>query len=312
MGESISILKTADASKAYPNSDPVFDNDLTRWVRFANSVRLRLAMRIRYADETLSRATVTQCMGEPLMERIEHDASSIETEGNGNSWFNTRTGFPEVRMSVFLIDKLPSTNDPRLSVFVAKDEAGGYSGMINGITDLAFQSVNYDSKSDMGLAISSKESKRYLMTAAETWLLRAEAALVYDNDEEKAKEYFRKGIETSLKQWEIESSAIDTFMESSVTQLEGDNKEEQIGNQMYLALVPDYYESWTYIRRTGYPVIPVRTSEDLSRGDTNGIMPRRFNYSTFEIGTNEANVQEAIQRQGSNLIDTPVWWDKNE
>ena len=35
LGASISVLKSADASKGYPNSDPIFDNDLKKWVRFA-------------------------------------------------------------------------------------------------------------------------------------------------------------------------------------------------------------------------------------------------------------------------------------
>jgi len=312
LGKSIEVLKTAKPSQAYPNSDPIFDNDLSKWVRFANSVRLRLAMRIRYANVELSKTTVTQCLAEPLMELMEHDAAMIETEGNGNPWYNIRTGFPRVRMSNFLIDKLQKTADPRLAVFVARDKDGKYNGITNGLMDIPFGTSGYDDKSDMGLALASKDSKQYLMNAAETWLLRAEAALVYDNDEGKAKEYFRKGIETSLKQWKIDTSAINAFMESPVAQLDGENKEEQIGNQMYLALIPNYFESWTYIRRTGYPVIPVRTSEDLSKGATNGIMPKRFKYSSFELGANEANVNEAIKRQGPNLIDTPVWWDKNE
>ncbi|MCK5443259.1 MAG: SusD/RagB family nutrient-binding outer membrane lipoprotein, partial [Maribacter sp.] len=96
---SIAVLKTADPAKGYPGSDPIFDNDLEKWVRFANSVRLRLAMRIRFADESLSRSAVTQCLNDPLMEDSSHDAFMIETEGTGNAWFNRREGFPSIKMS---------------------------------------------------------------------------------------------------------------------------------------------------------------------------------------------------------------------
>lgn len=308
---SIAILKIADTGMAYPGSDPIFDNDLNKWVRFANSVRLRLAMRLRYADPGLSQSTVAECLSEPLMENPEHDAFMIETEGTGNAWFIRRTGFPSIKMSTLFIDQLQSTNDPRLAVFVSQDGNGQYSGITNGLTDQAFGNSNFANLSDMGLALSSPESKLYVMTAAETWLLRAEAALAFDNDPTTANSLYRNGIETSLNQWEVDAGEIATFMASPTATLAGVNDEEQIGVQMWLALTPNFFEGWSHIRRTGYPVIAVRTSEDLSVGATNGVMPNRFNYSSFEQGSNSANVQEAISRQGANKIDTPVWWDKN-
>ena len=308
---SISVLKSADPALAYPNSDPIYENDLGKWVRFANSVRLRLAMRLRYADTGLSQTIVAQCLSEPLMETHEHDAYMIETEGTGNAWFNRRTGFPSIKMSTLLINQLEGSNDPRLSVFVSQDANGQYSGIVNGLTDQAFGNSNFSNLSDMGLALSSPESKLYVMTAAETWLLRAEAALAYDNDPVQANILYRKGIEVSLNQWEVDETEITGFMNSPTATLSGVNDEEQIGVQIWLALVPNFFEGWSHIRRTGYPILPVRTSEDLSAGATNGIMPNRFNYSSFELGSNSSNVQEAISRQGANKIDTPVWWDKN-
>lgn len=311
LGASINVLKDADPSMAYPDSDPIFNNDLTKWVRFANSVRLRLAMRLRDADNDLSRQTVIQCLAEPLMEENGHNAKMVQTEGNGNDWFTYRTGYPSVKMSTKLIDQLEGTNDPRLPVFVSKDGNGNYSGMVNGLGDVAFANSNFASKSDMGIPLSSKESELYLMNAAEVWFLRAEAALVYDNDPAAANDRYRMGIQTSLEQWEVEASEITTFMASPTASLSGNDGEEQIGTQMWLALTPNYYESWAYVRRTGYPVIDNRTDPNLSQGATNGVMPTRFLYSSFELSSNNENVSEAISRQGGNKIDVPVWWDKN-
>lgn len=308
---SIAVLKNADPALGYPGSDPVFNNDLEKWVRFANSVRLRLAMRLRYADVGLSQATVAQCLLEPLMETPEHDAYMIETEGTGNAWFIRRTGFPSIKMSVTLIDQLQNTVDPRLPVFISLNGNAEYSGMVNGLTDAAFGGSDFANRSDMGLAISSAESKLYVITAAEVWLLRAEAALAYDNDPVAANSLYRTGLETSLNQWEVDATEVSAFMASPAATLAGTNDEEQIGVQLWLALTPNFFESWSHIRRTGYPNIPVRTSDDLSKGATNGVMPTRFNYSSFEQGSNGTNVQEAIARQGANKIDTPVWWDKN-
>lgn len=311
LSASISVLKTADAAMGYPNSDPIFNNDLNKWVRFANSVRLRLAMRLRYADNALSQQTVTQCLSEPLMETNDHNAYMIETEGNGNEWFTMRTGFPSIKMSTMVIDQLQDTNDPRLSVFVSKDANGMYNGMLNGLDDEAFGNSNFSTKSDMGITLSSRDSKLYVMTASEVWLLRAEAALVYDNAPDQANTLYRKGIEASLDQWDVNASDSTAFMASSEALLTGSDDELQIGTQMWLALVPNYFEGWSHIRRTGFPIIAERTAANLSQGVTNGVLPKRFLYSSFELSSNRDNVLEAISRQGANKIDTPIWWDKN-
>ena len=163
----------------------------------------------------------------------------------------------------------------------------------------------------MGLALSSRDSKLYLITAAEVWFLRAEAALVYDKNLAQANVLFKKGIETSLNQWEVAATSVSSFLASKTATLISATAEEQIGKQMWLALAPNYFEAWTHIRRTGFPIIPSRTDPTLSQGVTKGILPKRFLYSSFELSSNGINVKEAITRQGANKIDTPVWWDKN-
>jgi len=321
LGESIQVLKLADPTKGYPGSDPLFDNDLSKWVRLANSMRLRLGMRLRMADNALSRQVVAQCLTEPLMEDPSHDGSMLQTEGSGNYWYLRKTGYPSVKMSEMMINQLVSTSDPRLTVFVSKNkdeddpdyEEGIYIGQLNGLNDIAFGASNFETKSNMGRAISSPESLHYIMTAAEVWLLRAEAALVYDVDLAKANDLYRKGIKTSMDQWEIDAIDIVDFLASPIATLTGTiaEMEEQIGTQMWVGLTPNYFESWSHVRRTGYPVITERTKDYLDRGVTKGIMPKRFLYPNDELSANGVNVKAAIERQGPNKIDTPVWWDKN-
>ncbi|MDT0553220.1 SusD/RagB family nutrient-binding outer membrane lipoprotein [Urechidicola vernalis] len=313
LSQSINVLKTADPAMGYPDSDPVFDNDLDRWVRMANSMRLRLAMRMRFVNPTLSQQVVALCLSEPLMEDNAHNAYMIETEGQGNAWYGRRTGFPSIKMSTMFIGQLEGTADPRLSVFVEKDGNGNYTGQKNGLNDEAFGQSDFASKSDMGIPLSSKDSKIFLMTASEIYFLRAEIALIYDNNPTDANNLYRMGIEASLEQWDIDAAEITSFLASPTATLTGsvDEQEEQLGTQMWIALTPNYYEGWTHIRRTGYPVIEQRTDPDLEKGATNGILPTRFLYSSFEMSSNGTNASEAINRQGANKIDTPIWWDKN-
>jgi hypothetical protein len=214
-----------------------------------------------------------------------------------------------------MIDQLVSTNDPRLTAFVEKDNNGSYTGILNGLTDTDYANNQTGAKSNIGPALSSLNSRLYIIAAAESWFLRAEAALVYDNDPAKAATHFKMGIETSLKQWGADTSAISTFTTVQVAAFNATSiagKEEMIGVQLWVALTPNFFESWSHVRRTGYPKEASKTrSSDLSLGVTNGVLPTRFLYPLFEFSTNGTNVAAAVANQGPNKINTPLWWDKN-
>jgi len=63
---SIDVLKSADPAEAYPDFDPLYNNDLSKWVRFANSLRLRLAMRARFIDPSNSSQVISECLNRKL------------------------------------------------------------------------------------------------------------------------------------------------------------------------------------------------------------------------------------------------------
>lgn len=312
LSASIDIISNGDPELGFGEGDFLFNNDLDKWLRFTNSVRLRLAMRMRNADPVQSEAVARECLKLSLMDNIEHDAWMIETEGAGNPWYLLRTVFPQIKMSEKFVTMLTSTNDPRLESFVGKDGYGGYSGQLNGLNDIEFGKSDFQNRSDMGDAISSKDSKMYLMTAAETMLLKAEALLVYDQDSDGANTAYQNAIELSMQQWGIDSDLSDLYIHSALGTLTGSQyqMEEQIGNQMWIVLTPNFFESWSHVRRTGFPIIDQRTAPELEKGVTNGYMPSRFRYSSFELTTNGDNTKEAIERQGPNKIDTPLWWSK--
>ncbi|SMO65672.1 Starch-binding associating with outer membrane [Saccharicrinis carchari] len=309
---SITTIGSANPDLGFKNADFLFHNDMDKWMRFANSIRLRLAMRMRNAAPDNAAAIAQQCLQLPLMDKVEHDAWMIETEDAGNPWYLLKTVFPQIKVSDKFVSMLASTNDPRLEVFAAKDGYGAYSGQLNGLNDFAFGESDFQNKSDMGHMISSKDSKMYLMTASETMLLKAEALLVFNRDVVKANAAYRKAIELSMEQWQVDGDLSQAYLASGMGNLSGSDyqMEEQIGNQMWICITPNFFESWSHIRRTGFPVIEQRTAPELAPGVTNGFLPSRFKYSSFELSANGENVKEAVDRQGPNKIDTPLWWSK--
>jgi len=307
LASSIDIIQGGNPANAYPNSDPFFENDMDKWARLANSFRLRLALRMRNADPAKAQAVIAACLTKPFIETIDQNATFDRFE-TVNPWFDLTYRWPELKVSTKFLDQLQNTADPRLPALVAPDTNGGYRGITNGISDTDFAESDFGSASNLGDKVIESGSKLYFMTADEFWFLRAEVALLVNEDAAMANTYFQNGLQASFDQWDVDGS---DFLAGPHGSLAGSPEAmtEQIDTQIWVALAPDYLESWFSIRRTGYPVIEQRTG-DMQLGVTNGVLPSRFLYSTLELSTNKTNVEAAIANQGANKIDTKLWWDK--
>lgn len=310
---SIDILKSADPENAYPGADPVYQNNLEKWIKFANSYRFRLAMRIRFVDPSTSKKVIGEVMAEPMIEDNEDNFMLTHTESDNtdlyNPWYDVRR-HANFKMSKKFVDQLKTTDDPRLEVLVLPNEEGEYKGFINGLTDRAFGQYVWGKHSNPASILYAKDQPLYLMTAAEIAFLKAEAAL-FDLIPGEPEAFYQEGIRLDLSRWSINTDSIQWFLDAPAAHLNGTDEEmfEKISTQSWIAYVPNYLEAWTNIRRTGYPVVPVRNRADLDKGVTDGVLPRRFLYPATEYSGNGANVKEAVARSGPDAIDTPVWWD---
>lgn len=308
------ILSVADPDKGYILEDPLYNNNLEKWARFANSLRLRLAMRIRFAAPELANPIIAECLTLPLVEDHIHSAGAENQEsdlrGLGNPMYNTYQ-YWQWKMSDQLVETLKSNMDPRLEVFVAPNQHGEYLGIPNGLSEEVLISYKWADISDPSKNLVGQGAPSTEMSAAEIWLLRAEAAL-FDLGPGDANELYRMGIRRSLEQWKVGSDTIDLYLNNAAcTILSGSQEEmfEQICTQHWLASIPNFFEAWTNMRRTGYPRVPKRTEPRFSLGITNGEMPKRMRYPSSEININRENYEKAIEQQGPDLITTPIWWD---
>lgn len=320
--ECMAVLKSGNAKDAYPaGEDPLFDGNLNNWIRFANSLRLRLAMRARVADAAKYNTVVIECLAEPLMEtNLQNATLTCWDSENGdlyNPWNNyytdVSTGTYILNWGEKFINTLTETNDPRLPFFASKNKQGKYLGMPNGLNDEYYAAWNRSNTSMPTAGFFAKDQPMYLMAASEIWFLRAELAL--DGlGSGNANEMYQTGIKLAMQQWGINATDIQNYIstEKEAT-LFGDknNKIRQIATQLWISFVPNAFESWSTMRRTGYPEMPVRDGEILSKGVTNGVMPSRIKYPyTVEKGVNGENLQNAITSMGSDKIDIKLWWNK--
>lgn len=321
----LEILERADFSNAFPGTDPMYFNNKERWMRFTNSLRLRLAMRARFADPDTYNPIITECLSKNLIEDNDDNAKLDYIDSPDpalyNPWhffyisrYEQRPPRENLNVSEKYVTHLKTTGDPRLEVMVAPNNNGEYVGMPNGLTDAYYADFSRKDASILSNLVLARDQSIYFMAASEIWFLRAEAALFGLSSETDANQLYQMGITRAMQQWNIPQEDIDIYLaNSSEGALSGTHEEkfEQIGNQMWLAFVPNYVQAWFNIRRTGYPVIAQRTADSLSQGITNGYMPSRLQYpSTDEKTINGVNMQEAIDRMPEgDQIYSKVWWD---
>ena len=178
--------------------------------------------------------------------------------------------------------------------------------MTNGGVD-SVDRYTYDSVAHMGRVFYEQSYPIIVMNAAEVYLIRAEAALRGLSGEDAA-EMYRKGIEASMLQWNVDPGDVATYLSSPAAALTGGETEENLENiavQKYLAIIFEGREAWAEFRRTGYPKIWT----GINLGSTTGEIPKTT-YPLSEYNLNSSNLSAAVQRlDGKDLMMSKMWWD---
>ena len=149
----LSDLKTANSvliGEENISGDILYGGDVLKWRKFANSLRLRLLMRISDVDQATATAGMNEIVGDlgtyPIFENNADGALLQWNSDNPQPKYNTRSGsFDEVRLSLTLETRLKALNDRRLIVFaqptsnsgkgIYSDNLDDYIGMPNGLDD---------------------------------------------------------------------------------------------------------------------------------------------------------------------------------
>jgi len=310
----IETLKQADGTVGLIGQDPIYYDNPDLWIRFANSLRFRLVMRMRHVEPGIAGETITKCLNEPLLTSNDHNAVQFGIDGDNSQlyspWYGTFSYY-NFRISDRAVSQLSSTNDPRLSIYAAPMSDGTYKGFVNGLVEEEFANAIDFEHSYPGEYLVGRAAPTYLMTAAEIAFSQAECALFgLGGTDENA--HYRNGIELSMRRVGVEEDSITSFMATGTATLSGTQEEkfEQICTQMWLAFAPNTAEAYAMMRRTGYPAIPIRDGVITDRGDTEGELPSRLIYPLSEKLRNGENVRQAVDNlDGGDELKSRVWWD---
>jgi hypothetical protein len=349
LGEAVQLLNTwiaADKPNTFAEADimmPAGKRTYTQWLKFANSLRLRLAMRVSNVDKDLAK-TQAQAALDPANGGVLEEAGETVGEYGITNPLGGVSGWGEVFMNASLESFLNGYNDPRTSKFFLPAEGGNIvvsetetlpelfpiKGTFKGVRQGT--ALNKDNRYKLhSVTTITTSSDIIVMTAAEVWFLRAEAALRGYVDAGKEAEYYAKGVATSFEQWGAGSA--DAYLQSDATPADykdafdhafdvaamtaitpkwdaaGNNEQklERIITQKWLAMYPEGCEAWAEQRRTGYPKL-FKVKENLSNGaiDTD-IMIRRV---TFNTDVDAATTSKLVGLLGgADNGGTRLWWD---
>lgn len=321
----ISKLTAGDAS--YGSADFFYQGNIDKWKKFGNSLKLRLGMRLRYANASLAQQTVTAAITSPIgLLSSNADNAAIPTFNNAQPENQNPilrqavTGSSDLRyLANTLIDKLKAMDDARLPLLAEPVNIGGtptYQGIGVALTDNQLSALiraNYSTpnRSTYFNQAASSTVPSYTMTYADICFYKAEAALLgWGLSTADAHTQFVNGVKAAFALPPYNISTINSTYESTVlsfTGLSDAQKMEKIGTQKWIHLFGRNMEAFAEWRRTGYPVL----TPGPNPGSTNGQIPRRGIYSSDEVELNKANYQEAVSRMsnGDSFL-SKVWWDK--
>ena len=342
LDEAIATLSENSSSALVPTADYVYSGNVQQWIKFANSLKLRLAMRISYANpakaQEMAESAVNQEFG--VIESNEDNAAWHYFGSITNPLFTAiNYNGDESRPSAEIVCYMNGYNDNRrASYFVNEDgafDSDVYVGLRRSIDRTDEARAYFPSYS--AINVSANDAIQW-MNAAEVAFLRAEGVAVFGfNLGGTAKDFYEQGIRLSFAQWG--ASGEDDYIEEdrSVPQSYTDpaglksyastisditikwdesasteEKQERIITQKWIANWMLGSEAWADYRRTGYPrLIPAPAAGNKSGGvvDSNR-GARRMPYPSEENANNYENVQYARDHylNGPDNMATDVWW----
>ena len=324
------------------NYDALYAGDYTKWLKFANSLRLRLAMHLTKIDPSTAQTQAEKALNATggLMSAPSDDAAVLASQANGNDYYQITDPYGDNSMSASIGSYMNGYHDPRLPVYFLPDTNAGhtteYTGIRIGCTIppkpfySGFSKYNYVNTFTIG-------ASEVLMTAAEVYFLKAEAGLRGWSGAGDPQTNYETGITTSMQQYGVADSAAayivdDTakpanyvdYLDSATNSINAlstitikwdpnatnEQKLERIITQKWLAMFPEGQEAWTEFRRTGYPALfPVVVNSSGGTIDTK-IQVRRLAYPESEATLNPAAEAAGIQLLGGpDNGGTRLWWD---
>ncbi|EGJ71558.1 hypothetical protein Bcop_1361 [Bacteroides coprosuis DSM 18011] len=314
--------------------DRVYASDFSKWLKYANSLKLRMAMRVVNADPELAKTKAEEALASEYGLIESNTENALNPFPVNPIWIMT-VAWGDSRVSAEIISYMKGYNDPRLDKLFTKssfkDKTSDFVGLRVGIKipskewASSYSSTTYKEKDPVNW-----------LTASEVAFIKAEAALRGWKVNGTPQNLYEEGVRLSFAQWNVDGSdaylndaeslpadyvdpnskdnAAENKSEITVKWDESadfETKLERIITQKWLALYPLGMEGWSEHRRTGYPYFFPNVVNEGKDEDSKILYAERIPYPPREAQNNSANYNKALQLLGGpDRYGTKLWWAK--
>ncbi len=318
--------------------DQFYNGDCRKWLKFANTLKLRMAIRISGIDPEFAKEMATEAVRDGVMTSSDDSAYDHTNSGQANNGFSIIDSWGEVRANACLVSYMNGYNDPRRSAYFTvqnHNTNGGYVGVRSG-TATSPSSATYGGYSRLMIATNGTLPQP-VMYASEAAFLRAEGALKGWEAEMQgsAKQLYEEGIRLAFAEFKVDDadaylsnntltpgdhtdliSPNDSYTNQSSITIQWsetdsyDQKLERIITQKWIAAYVNSVEGWADFRRTGYPKIFPPTKSMSQDGVTIARQQRRLHFAQKEYNNNgaETTAAAALLSNGEDSDATDLWW----
>lgn len=280
--------------------DVIFKGDYNQWIKFGNSLRLRLAMRVSNVAPELARANAEAAVAGGV---FEQGIGAVITSQSFKNPLYEVTQWEDTNIAATFVCILQGYNDPRLQVLVLP-ATGKYKGQYAGVPvgNIGDKNRYKDLSKPRLQGYFTTENPSPILFTSEVFFLRAEGALRGWNMGGTPAEFYDKGVRESFNQHGV-AGYVETYLNDDQNNAaaplvdptytgtgdqvgeinpnipagdqrlkqvtikwdEAASKEEKLSRiitQKWIAVFPLGQEAWSEYRRTGYPnLFPVANNE---------------------------------------------------
>ncbi len=338
------LSQNLSKGKVFADGDIIYGGELTKWLKFGNSLRLRCALRVSKVAAAKAKTEAEAAAAAPGG-MLTTNADNAFMKTSPPTYLNpigVISDWGEFRMSASMESVLKGYNDPRLPMYFepAFNNATLFKGIRNGLTIEQMSDPANSNENNSNLVPRFRNAfmttePHGLMVAAETWFNLAEAKLNgWNIGSFTAKQCYDNGITASMQQWGVANFA--AYISSPATPMPYVSpstlfnynmpalsnipvafgateavQREQIGTQKWLALYPySSPEAWAEFRRTGFPKLYPRMNTENPDAPVNAASVRRLIYPTNEMIINPEGYKSGVSLLGgADKTNVRLWWN---
>lgn len=293
-----------DSEDSFGSADLIYGGEVGQWIKFANSLKLKIAITMADANSTLAKSTAEAAVNGGVFASNDDNALfPFLSATHTNPLYEdlVQSGRNDFVPANTIVDIMNDLEDPRRP-FYFTTIGGVYLG-----GDYGYESP-YSLYSHIPNAIAAPNFKGILMTYDEVLFYMAEAAERGFSVGNNVGALYGDAIKASILFWggtETEANAYVAKPDVHYATASGTWK-QKLGTQAWIAFYTRGLEGYTMWRRMDYPIFNIG-----SLITTYDEIPIRFPYPVSEQTLNKASYTAAAAAIGGDLISTPIFWDVN-